>query len=78
MWQTGQDVWGNSIAKLATIFSRGGGAKNAQENNSSTPGLEGDENILTLLGPDRNIMLPANGDEALKRLLSVKGQDPYR
>lgn len=34
--------------------------------------------LLSVLGPERNIVLPANGDEALQRLLSVKGKDPYR
>jgi DnaJ family protein C protein 14 len=33
--------------------------------------------LLAMLGPERNIILPASGDEALQRLLSVKGKDPY-
>jgi hypothetical protein len=36
------------------------------------------DELLSILGPERNIALPATGDEALKRLLSVRGQDPYR
>jgi hypothetical protein len=35
------------------------------------------DDLLAALGPERNIALPTNGDEALKRLLSARGQDPY-
>lgn len=48
------------------------------EQPSSKPPPDSYDELLSVLGPERNIMLPITGDEALRRLLSVKGQDPYR
>lgn len=57
-----------------TPFRRKSEDRNSSGNGSKRNG----EELLAALGPERNIALPSNGDEALKRLLSVKGQDPYR
>ena len=46
--------------------------------NRGAGGKNGLSDILSMMGPERNISLPLNGEEALKRLMSVKGQDPYR
>ncbi|ODN00151.1 DnaJ subfamily C member 14, partial [Orchesella cincta] len=74
---TCHDWWYSCRSKLLSLFSRGSSSKPPEDSGNSKPGIRHDENILSLLGPERNISLPANGDEALKRLLSVKGQDPY-
>jgi len=44
---------------------------------TGAPRPETYDEFLSVLGPERNIVLPGTGDEALRRLLSVKGQDPY-
>jgi hypothetical protein len=48
-----------------------------KEPERKTEEIENLSDLLAMLGPERNIVLPANGDEALRRLQSVKGQDPY-
>lgn len=60
------------------MFSRGGQPSSKGDDNSAKGTPRGEEHMVSFMGPDRNIMLPANGDEALKRLLSEKGKDPYR
>lgn len=71
--------WSKWKSKISSWLPRGGqNSKKPEESGPKSSSPRVDENILSLLGPDRNISLPANGDEALKRLLSVKGQDPYR
>ena len=62
--KTGESPEGNDRGTFGA--NRAGGGKN------------GLSDILSALGPDRSINLPVNGEEALKRLISVKGQDPYR
>jgi len=58
----------------------GGKERKGSEDRNFTSGASGrgeNDDLLSLMGPERNITLPINGDEALKRLHSVKGQDPY-
>lgn len=78
MRQSVFEWWSKWKSKISSLFWRGGeNSKKTEDSSGAKESPHEDENILSLLGPERNIMLPANGDEALKRLLSVKGQDPY-
>lgn len=46
-------------------------------NDESSDLKKNSQDLLAALGPDKNIQI-TNADETLKRLLSCKGQDPYR
>lgn len=66
-------IWTKGKYKILGFLRLSGG-----DEQFSKPKVRDPEDLISIMGPSVNIMLPGNGDEAVKRLMMVGGQDPYR